>query len=60
MNWLRQIFLRRRIFDDLSEEIKQHLEEKTEALMAEGMSRREAAASARPFLNLDCFISIIQ
>jgi predicted permease len=47
MNWLRQIFLRRRIFDDLSEEIKQHLEEKTEALMAEGMSRREAAASAR-------------
>jgi predicted permease len=47
MNWLRQIFLRRRIFDDLSEEIEQHLEEKTEALMAEGMSRKEAAASAR-------------
>lgn len=47
MNWLRQIFLRCRIFDDLSEEIKQHLEEKTEALMAEGMSRREAGASAR-------------
>jgi len=47
MNWLRQIFLRRRIFDDLSVEIEQHLEEKTEALMAEGMSRKEAAASAR-------------
>jgi predicted permease len=47
MNWLRQIFLRRRIFDDLSEEIEQHLEEKTESLMAEGMSRKDAAASAR-------------
>lgn len=47
MNWLRQIFLRRRIFDDLSEEIEQHLEEKIEALMAEGMSRRQAVASAR-------------
>jgi predicted permease len=47
MNWLRQIFFRRRIFDDLSAEIEQHLEEKTEALMAEGMSRKEAAASAR-------------
>jgi predicted permease len=47
MNWLTQIFSRRRIFDDLSEEIEQHLEEKTEALMAEGMSRKEARASAR-------------
>jgi predicted permease len=53
MNWFRQIFSRRRIFDDLSEEIEQHLEEKTEALMSEGMSRKEAEASAlREFGNV--------
>jgi putative ABC transport system permease protein len=47
MNWLRQIFSRRRLFNDLSEEIAQHLEEKTETLMAEGMGRREAETRAR-------------
>lgn len=38
---------RRRIYDDLAEEIQQHLEEKVEALMAEGSSREEAWREAR-------------
>src|SRR5580658_2798277 len=47
MNWLKHLFTRRRIYSDLSEEIRQHLREKTEALMAQGMSRAEAEQSAR-------------
>jgi predicted permease len=47
MNWLRQIFSRRRIYDDLSEEIQQHLAEKAEMLMLGGMSREEAKQKAR-------------
>jgi predicted permease len=47
MNWFKQLFIRRRIYSDLSEEIRQHLLEKTEALMAEGMSLAEAERSAR-------------
>jgi len=41
------MFSRRRAFDDLSEEIREHLEEKVEELVAGGMPRREAEASAR-------------
>ena len=41
------------MYSDLSEEIEQHLAEKTELLMAEGMSREEAAyAAKREFGNL--------
>ena len=50
MTWLKQIMTRQRIFSDLSEEIAEHLAEKTEALVAGGMSREEAeylAASSR-------------
>ena len=47
MNWLRQLFSRRRIYRDLSEEIQAHLDEKVEELVAEGMSREEAMFSAR-------------
>ena len=47
MNWLRQLFSRRRMYNDLSEEIREHLEEKTEYLVAGGMSREEAAHMAR-------------
>ena len=42
-----QKFSRRRIYEDLSAEIREHLEEKVEELMAGGMSREEAAAAAR-------------
>ncbi|HTW78593.1 MAG TPA: ABC transporter permease [Terracidiphilus sp.] len=44
---LKQFFTRRKIYDDLAEEIRLHLEEKTEALMAEGMNREEAEHTAR-------------
>src|SRR5260370_39174519 len=47
MNWFKQLFSRRRFYDDLSEEIRQHVQEKIEELLASGMSRKEAAAAAR-------------
>jgi predicted permease len=47
MTWLKQLIARKKIFSDLSEEIQQHLDEKTEALMAEGMSREDAQRAAR-------------
>ncbi|HEX4022854.1 MAG TPA: ABC transporter permease [Acidobacteriaceae bacterium] len=47
MHWFRQFFTRSRIYSDISEEIQQHLEEKIDALMAEGMSRKEAEHAAR-------------
>jgi len=47
MNWLKQLFSRDRLYNDVSDEIKQHLEEKIEELVAGGMSRKEAAHAAR-------------
>jgi len=47
MNWLKQLFLRRRLYDDLDEEIAFHLEERIEELVAGGMSLKEATAAAR-------------
>ena len=47
MNWLKQLFSRRRLYGDLSVEIQQHLEEKIEELVSSGMPRKEAAAAAR-------------
>jgi putative ABC transport system permease protein len=47
MNWFQQLFSRRRIYDDLSEEIREHLEERTEELVASGMPRAGAVAAAR-------------
>src|SRR5271170_536948 len=47
MKWFKEIVTRRRIFNDLSEEIEQHLAEKTESLMAAGMSREDAERAAR-------------
>jgi hypothetical protein len=46
MNWFKQLFSRRRLYDELSEEIRAHLEEKIEDLVSRGMSRKEAAAAA--------------
>jgi len=39
MKWLRQLFFGGRIYRALSEEIQAHLDERTEELMADGMSR---------------------
>jgi putative ABC transport system permease protein len=47
MNWFKQFLSRRRLYNDLSEEMQQHLEEKIEELVATGLSRKEASAAAR-------------
>ncbi len=47
MNWLKQLFARRGLYDDLSAEIEEHLAEKIDELVAGGMSREEATFAAR-------------
>ena len=47
MNWFTQLFAGRQMKSDLAEEMRSHLEEKIEALMAQGLSRKEAGHAAR-------------
>jgi putative ABC transport system permease protein len=47
MSWIERVFSRGRLYRDLSEEIQTHLEERTEELVAKGMSKKDAAAAAR-------------
>ena len=47
MSMISSIFGRRRLFNDLNEEMRLHIEERTEQLMREGMSQREAERQAR-------------
>jgi predicted permease len=47
MNWIPNIFRRGKLYDDLPEEIRLHIEEHAEQLMREGMSREEAERRAR-------------
>lgn len=47
MNWFQQRFARHRLYNELSESIREHLEEKTAALMDDGMTRQEAERVAR-------------
>jgi predicted permease len=47
MNWLQQLFSRRREYRNLSDEIAEHLQEKVDELMSGGMSRPDAEAAAR-------------
>ncbi|HEV2488400.1 MAG TPA: ABC transporter permease [Candidatus Acidoferrales bacterium] len=47
MSWLRRVFFRRAMYGDLSAEIREHLEEKIDELVAEGMPRKDAEAKAR-------------
>jgi predicted permease len=47
MNWLPGIFRRNKLYGDLGEEMRLHLEERTEQFMSEGMSRIEAEQAAR-------------
>lgn len=52
MNWLKRIFRRKRMTADLSEEMRQHLDEKIEAFVAAGMPRQDAThAACRAFGN---------
>jgi putative ABC transport system permease protein len=53
MGWLKQIFTRRRRYGELAESIREHLEEKIEDLMEDGLSREEATRRAhREFGNV--------
>ncbi|MGA2727124.1 MAG: ABC transporter permease [Terracidiphilus sp.] len=47
MNWIPNILRRGKPYDDLSEEIRLHIEERAEQLMGEGMSAEEAQRKAR-------------
>jgi predicted permease len=47
VSWISDLFRRRRIYTDLTEEIRLHLEERAEQLVGEGMSRNEAGQAAR-------------
>jgi predicted permease len=47
VNWIPSIFRRRALYDDLSQEIEIHIEQRAEQLLAQGMSAEEAAREAR-------------
>jgi len=47
MNWLRQLFLRRHRYNELSESIREHLDEKIADLVDRGMTREQAERTAR-------------
>jgi predicted permease len=47
MSWLRQLFIRRRRYSELSESIREHLDEKVADLMDRGMAREQAEQTAR-------------
>ncbi len=56
MRLLGFLFSRRQVYGDLAEEIQQHLQEKTEALIARGMSPEDAASQTkREFGNIVYF-----
>ena len=46
MSWLERIFRRRQLYDELGEEVREHLEEKTEQLMRLGWFTFEAKAGS--------------
>ena len=47
MNWFERIYRRTRLDDDLAEELREHIEERTEQIMRlENLSRSEARQSA--------------
>src|SRR6188472_552579 len=47
MRWLDRLLARDRLYADLSDEIRAHIDEKTDALVAQGMSRADARIAAR-------------
>ena len=47
MNWWKGVFFRRRLYGDLSEEMREHLDERVDELTQEGMSGDDALAAAR-------------
>ncbi|HXW56595.1 MAG TPA: ABC transporter permease [Candidatus Cybelea sp.] len=47
MSWIERLFLRRKLYRELSDEIGSHLEERTEELVRSGVAKEDAAAEAR-------------
>src|SRR6266481_2896121 len=47
MSWFERLFMRRKLYGELSEEIREHIEEKVEELVAKGVSGKQAAAVVR-------------
>jgi len=47
MQWFAQLFSRRRRYEDISISIQEHIEERAEELMAEGIPRKQAEQTAR-------------
>jgi predicted permease len=47
MNWVKRLVMRRRMAADVTEEIRQHLEEKVDDLLERGFSRDDATRIAR-------------
>jgi predicted permease len=47
MQWFAQLFSRRRRYEDISVSIQEHIEERTEELIADGMPRAQAEQTAR-------------
>lgn len=47
MNWLRGLFSRQRIYGEMSEEIRAHLQERVEELKARGITKKDAEYAAR-------------
>jgi hypothetical protein len=47
MNWIRGLFSHRRRYDELSQSIREYLDEKIADLMDRGMTRDEAERAAR-------------
>jgi len=47
MSWLKQLFSRRRLNEDLADELQQHLEEKIDELVRTGLPKEEAVHAAR-------------
>lgn len=47
MRWLSNLLFRRRHYEDRVVSVQEHLEEKIDELMEDGMSRKEAEQAAR-------------
>lgn len=47
MRWFKQLFSRHRRYDELSDSIREHLDEKTADLIDRGMTREQAERTAR-------------
>ena len=52
MQWLRRMFRRDGLYGDLAEEMREHIDEKTEQFVRAGLPREEAEHAARRALGM--------